>query len=92
MPTIIIEQAERIDANRKGHVVVELATITLLIDAGLVTTEQVAQRIEEIQSVLPDPYRDEAVSLRVRAITEWLRGHEKQPPTGWKLGEHGRDR
>jgi hypothetical protein len=76
---LIIDHMVRADANRRGHIVVELATLTLMIDAKLVTIEEAAQRIEKIQSVLPPAYQAEDVSLRVKWITDWLRDHEEAP-------------
>jgi hypothetical protein len=81
---LIIDHMVRADANRRGHIVVELATLTLMIDAKLVTIEEAAQRIEKIQSVLPPAYQAEDVSLRVKWITDWLRDHDKKPREPWR--------
>jgi hypothetical protein len=75
--------ATRADADRRAHVVVDLATLTILIDAKLVTIEEAAARIEKIQSVLQEPYRAEDVSARIKIVTEWLRSHVKQPSGQW---------
>lgn len=80
---LVFDQAVRADADRRGHFVIELATLTLLIDAKIVTIEEAAQRIEKIQGVLPEQYQAEDVTLRVKHITEWLRGHVKQPRGQW---------
>lgn len=81
---MLVEEVERSDANRRGHVVVELAILTMLIDAKIVTIEEAAQRIELIQSKLPAVYQEPDVGLRVKMITEWLRGHAKGPPGKWR--------
>jgi hypothetical protein len=84
----------RSDADRRAHVVVELAALTLLIDAKLATIEEAAQRIEQIQGKLLESYRAEDVSQRLKLITTWLRGHIRQPPGQWTpvVIEGGRDR
>lgn len=80
----IVDIMTRADADRRGHVAVELAILTMMIDAKLVTIEEAALRIEKIQSVLPEPYQADDVALRVKLITEWLRGHIKQPENQWR--------
>lgn len=77
-------QAVRVDANRRGHVVIELAILTMLIDAKLVTIEEAAMRIEQIQSGLPEVYQDPEVSLRTKFVTDWLRSHTRQPAKQWQ--------
>jgi hypothetical protein len=89
-----VELLGRSDADRRAHVVVELAALTLLIDAKLATIEEAAQRIEQIQGKLLESYRAEDVSQRLKLITTWLRGHIRQPPGQWTpvVIEGGRDR
>jgi hypothetical protein len=72
------------DSDRRSNLVVDLATLTLLIDAKLVTTEQAAQRIEKIQSVLPAQYQTEDVNARLKLATVWLRSHVEQPTGQWR--------
>lgn len=90
----LMEGAERTDENRHGHVIAELAIITILIDAKLVTIEQACERLELIQSVLPERYQTDEAKLRVRFLTEWLRGHVTRDTPGWtpKVIEGGKDR
>lgn len=83
----MMEAAERVDENRHGHVIAELAIMTILIDAKIVTIEEACERLELIQSVLPERYQSDQAKLRVRLLTEWLRGHVKPDaspdPQGW---------
>lgn len=85
--TAVIEQLslgiDRANTDRRARAVVELATLTLLIDAGIVTIEKAAQRILEIQCVLPEPYQAPAVNQKLVQITAWLRSHDKSSRSGW---------
>jgi len=79
----IVTEADRADANRRGHAVIELALLTLVIDAKLATIEQVVQRIQSIRESLPEPFQAEDVGQRVRWITEWLLSHVDRPRGRW---------
>lgn len=78
---MILDTVTRVDNNRRGAIVTDIAILTLLIDTGLITTEAACKRIDHIQSVLPPNYQSDEVSLRTSFITEWLR--RQQPSTGW---------
>ena len=62
----IINGVDRANQDRRARAVVDLATITLLVDAGLTTFEKAAQRIVEIQAGLPEPYQAPAVSRQLQ--------------------------
>ena len=80
---VLEDIATRVDENQSGHVVAELAIITLLIDLKLVTIEQVCERLELIQSVLPERHQSDGTKLRTRLLTEWLRGHARPEGPRW---------
>jgi len=80
----LVQHMGRTEADRLGHVIVEFATLSLLVDAKLTTVEEAAQRIELIQSVLPEPYRADDVTERVKLATAWLRSFVKQPRGQWR--------
>lgn len=83
----------RVDENRSGHIIAELAIITLLIDAKIATIPQVCERLELIQSVLPERHQTDGAKLRTRFLTEWLRGHMRPKAQGWtpQVIEGGKD-
>ena len=87
-----MEQAERIEDNRRAGVVADLAAITLLIDAGL-PIEAACERLELIQSVLPEAFQSEGVTARIGLLTQFLRGHAKPDSPGWspRVIEGGKD-
>ncbi len=64
-------------ANFRATVVIELATISLLIDAGITTTEAAIQRIEQIQTALSETFRSNEVSQRVARVIHLLRDQNK---------------
>ena len=80
---LIVKQAAIADANQRASAVAYLATMTLLIDAGLVTIEQAAQRIEQIHRVSPEGYHSPLVAERIQILTVWLRAHDKPQRHGW---------
>lgn len=59
----------RANDDRRAAFVTGLAVITMLIDAGLVTIEEAAQRIEMIHRSLPDDQKTEGLRLRVLHAT-----------------------
>jgi hypothetical protein len=46
-----VDSARRVDVNWRANLIVQLSTITLMVDAKLVSIEEAASRIEHIQSV-----------------------------------------
>ncbi len=78
-PEEILRDAERafmrmdLDEIRKAALVIDIATITLLIDAGLITPAGAAQRIEEIRAVLLAGQESSLASQAVRATIETIR-------------------
>lgn len=80
---LLIDTMARVDNNRRGHVVADLAIFTILIDAGLLTIQQACERLELIQSSLGENYQTDEAKLRTQQLIEWLRAHEKPGPRGW---------
>lgn len=70
------------DAQRHASFVTDLATITILIDAGA-SNEATCQRLEHILSVMPEHLQSEGVRLRIEVLTEWLRCHQAPDQPGW---------
>lgn len=77
------DNAGRVDANRQAHTVVELSLLSFLVDAKIATIDQICQRIELIHSGSPPQYQTDEVKLRLKFVTDWLRGHEKRPRPEW---------
>jgi hypothetical protein len=72
------------DIERRARLVTDLATITLLIDAGIVSAEEAAQRIELIQRLMPESFQTDPVSLELKAATGYLRQHAPQDRVPWQ--------
>ena len=74
---LVTDSITRVDANRRGSVVAELAILTILIDAGICSIEEACSRIEHIQSTMGQRYNDDETPKRITQITAWLRAHDK---------------
>jgi hypothetical protein len=72
---------EQSAANFRATVIVELATISLLIDAGMTTTKAAIQRIEQIQNALSETFRSNEVSERVARVIHLLRDQDHKQST-----------
>ncbi len=62
-----------IDARVQALIVAQLATLTLMIEAGLTTVEGAARRFEQVRHTLPEPYQAEIVATRLGQLVERLR-------------------
>lgn len=74
-----------IEANRRAHVVAELTGLSLMIEAGLVSLEDVLLRLEKVRLAMPPAYRTPEVALRVNfvagvLIEKYGAGQRRQPP------------
>jgi hypothetical protein len=75
----IDEVREHTVANFRGNLIIQLATISLLIDAGITTKEAAIQKIQKIQHDLPpEKFRESAVMMRVNRAIELLRENVQQ--------------
>jgi hypothetical protein len=68
-------------ANFWATLIVELATISLLIEAGMTSTEAAIQRIEQIQNALSETFRSNEVSQRVARVIHLLRDQDNKHST-----------
>lgn len=73
----------RANANRQGHVIAELTTLSFLIDRRIATLEEVEQRIQQVRSVMPEDYRSNDVGARVDFLIGVLRHVYGPKPAGW---------
>lgn len=81
-----VATAHRIDAHWRTNMIVQLSTLTLLIDANLVSIEEAAARIEQVQVAFAkgDPgYSTPMAQAIIERATAWLRAHEKKPIREW---------
>jgi hypothetical protein len=67
------------DADRCVNQTVQLATITLMIEAGLITASQATQRIEALAQELGHAHLADEVRARIGRIVA-LVGSEARPP------------
>jgi hypothetical protein len=69
---------EQAPAAARAQLAIELASLTILIDKGITTHEEAAQRIEQLHSVLrADPEHPAATAL-VQAAADFLRQHSPE--------------
>jgi hypothetical protein len=80
-----------LDADRQADQIVQLATITLLIDAGLITAEDAIARIEALARHLAHAHLADDVALRIERMIELIGERQGSRPRGWqpKLIEGG---
>lgn|GEM_PF-5492591 len=67
------EASNRSDADGRFETVCELTTLTLLIDAGVVTKDQALARLREMPFLLPEEFRDAETAGRVEVAMSFLR-------------------
>ncbi len=77
------ELMKRCNADRRAHFVAELTCMSFLIDRGLATHEQVAERLQAVQRSLPADYRDAPVTERLDFLRQVLESAYGQPNRGW---------
>lgn len=78
VPAIMSQVAAAKDyavANYRGNLLIELSTLTLLIDAGITTHEAAIQRMKEIREWLSDVFPDDELDRRLDRAIELLREH-----------------
>jgi hypothetical protein len=64
-------------ANFRGNLIIELSTLTLLIDAKITTHEAAIQRMKEIREWLSDVFPDDELDRRLDRAIDLLREHAK---------------
>ncbi len=70
---------ERARIKSCAQLVIQLATITLLIDAKITTREAAVQRIDQIRRALPEKFQGEDVSTIIESATELLQSVAPSP-------------
>jgi len=74
---------QKTEANRQSSLIVELAVLSFLVDAGIATIEQVHERIGVFYTAMPDSLQVEPVSLRLGHLTACLTQLRKSGPRKW---------
>jgi hypothetical protein len=74
----------RIEANRKGHVVADLTALSLMLDKGIVSLDEVTQRLEAVRLAMGQAYQSEEVALRVNLLAGILRNKHGSKNREWK--------
>lgn len=70
-------------AAHKATMIADFAIITLLVDAGILTIEQVSQRLGQLRDAIPEgPGRDRAIE-QLQPILHLLQSGLKQPGRDW---------
>jgi hypothetical protein len=83
---VAMGSATRIDAGFRSSLVIQLSTITMLIDAKLISIEEAVSRIEQIHSSFAqgDPgYSTPMATDMIKRVTDWLRAHARKPARQW---------
>lgn len=78
----------RIDAHGRTNLIVQLATLTILIDRDLISIDDAVGRIEQIEYSLADQmpgFADPMVRAGVKRATDWLRSNKREPRPRRKL-------
>jgi hypothetical protein len=73
-----------VDADRLANQIVQLATITLLIDAGLITAADAIGRIETLTRHLTHAHLADDIAVRVARMVELLSEGREARPRGWR--------
>jgi hypothetical protein len=70
----VVNDGDAKNTNRcHANLIIELATLTLLIDAKITTTEAAIQQIEKTQNWLSDVYSPDDVGPSIKRAIEFLR-------------------
>ncbi len=67
-----IREYERSESHRRALTVIELATLSLLIDRDILKVSDIAERIQEVHRALPSEFQAQAVVDRTSFVTQIL--------------------
>jgi hypothetical protein len=65
---------------RRARLITDLATLTLMVDKGLVSVEEAVERLQLIQSVMPASYQKELVTRQLDFVVRFLRSKGNAAP------------
>ncbi len=73
-----------VDADRCTNQIVQLATITLLIDAGLITAGQAIERVEALKGLLAHEHLAKDIDARIGRMVAWVRNGPRPERPRWR--------
>jgi hypothetical protein len=79
----IIQDLTRIEANRRSHVVADLTALSLMLDKGVVSLDEVTGRLEAVRLAMGEKYQDEEVVRRVKNLADILRDKHGARRPAW---------
>src|SRR5580704_18900716 len=79
----MLGQGERITANAHTHAVLELATLSLLIDQKIATLAEIENRVRQAHRKWPSEWDDAAVAARLDLLIGLLRDVYAPNSHGW---------
>jgi hypothetical protein len=79
----MLGQAERIAANGSTHAVLELTTLSFLLDHQLATLPELETRIQQVRGRLPPGFQDSDVTDRLNLLIDVLRDVYGPKRRGW---------
>ena len=80
----VMEEKQRNDLNTQGLLAMHLATMTLMIDAKLITAEEAVERIRQSQSWTHTPVAEPQRSPLMLAAIEFFRDASAQGSPRWR--------
>jgi hypothetical protein len=79
----MLQHIERVEANRRGHIVAELTALSFLLDHQIATLPELEKRMQQVRHILPERYQDGDVTKRVEFLIDSLRHVYGPKPHGW---------
>jgi hypothetical protein len=73
----------KIEANRRSHVVADLTALSLMLDKGLVSLDEVTQRLEAVRIAMGEGYHSQDVAVRVKLLADILRDKHGAKRPAW---------
>jgi hypothetical protein len=81
---LLVQAVLDADADRCANQIVQLATITLLVDLGLVTSQQAIERIEALTPLLAHEHLADDIDERIQRVIAWLSSEPRTNPRRWQ--------
>ena len=72
----------RADEDRRVSFVLAISALSLMIDAGVASTEQAVARLDRVRESLPESMKSERIDQQVRLVQDWLRFRDEAVAAG----------
>ncbi|WP_207477864.1 hypothetical protein [Arenibaculum pallidiluteum] len=89
---VLEDFVKRADEDRRASFVMAVTALSLMIDAGVATTDQTVARIDRIRDSLPPALRTERLDRQVELVQGWLRFRAGTEESGAGTGPVGKAR